>query len=66
MGNTQPIAQRLGFDQARLVQREKFRVTCNEYKIKGKRETMEDYSKVSSLYHPDDGSPLPVLAFLFM
>ena len=46
MGNTQPITQRLGFSQAHLVQKEKFRIAFNEYKIKGRRDTMEDFSKV--------------------
>jgi len=45
MGNAS-VAERLGLDVAHVVQKEKYRLYYAEYKIKGKRDIMEDYSKV--------------------
>lgn len=46
MGNTQPLAQRLGFEAPKVVQKEKYRIVYSHYSIKGKRPIMEDYLNV--------------------
>jgi len=70
MGNTQ-AAERYGFDVTHYVQKEKYRLYYAEYKIKGRREIMEDYTNVllnfgektfksiSPPAVPLEGAPLP-------
>ena len=49
MGSAASTTERLGLSQRHVTQKAHFRVCYNDYKIKGKRETMEDYDKVIKL-----------------